>query len=106
MNGVVPYGAGKGRVIAYDTFANDGTISFGVLIPDEEAAEHELNRRALTAAKEFLLSINADPAWVKISGCSRCHIDDLANYAGQLWHLPTFRAWILPKVGCPTPPST
>lgn len=97
---LVPYGSGSGRVIAYDTVANDGAVTFGVLLPEEDVAEHELNRRALAASREFLLATGGDPSWVKISGCSRCHIDDLASFPDQLWHLPAFRAWILPKEGC------
>ena len=105
MNGVVPYAGGGARVIAYDTFANNGTFAFGVLLSYEEAKEHELNRRALAVAREFMLAVNSDPAWIKITGCSFCHIDDLASFPGQLWHLPAFRAWILPKEGCPKPPQ-
>lgn len=103
MSSLVRYGSGSGRVIAYDTIAKDGAVTFGVLLSEDGAAEHELNRRALAASKEFLMATGGDAAWVKISGCSRCHVDDLASFPDQLWHLPAFRAWILPKEGCAKP---
>lgn len=104
MNGVIPYGTGEGRVIVYETSANDGAVTFGVLLPQESAAEHERNRRALAVAKEFVLAMGGDPSWVTLNGCSFCHIARLEDHPSELWHLPAFRAWILPKSGCPKPP--
>ena len=104
MSGVIPYGTGVGRVIVYDISAKEGAVTFGVLLPQEAGSEHERNRRALAVAKEFILAIGGDASWLKLTGCSFCHIAQLEEHPSQLWHLPAFRAWILPKEGCPIPP--
>lgn len=107
MQGVVPYGKGSGSVIVYRTVANDGAMEFGVMLPRDTGAtkekESELNRRALAIAKEFVIATGGDPTWVKLEGCAFCHVDDLSAHPDALWHMPAFRAWILPKDGCPTP---
>lgn len=102
---VIPYHGPAGRVIVYDTYAKDRSIHFDVMLPYVEAKESELNRRALAAAKSFLEAIGADASWVRMSGCSRCHVDDLDRYVGKLWHLTQDDAWIWPLDGCPKPSS-
>lgn len=100
---VVPYAGPAGRVIVYDTYAKDRTIHFDVMLPYAEAKESDLNRRALTVAKSFLEAMGADPSWVQLTGCSRCHIDELERYEGKLWHLTKDSAWVWPLEGCPKP---
>lgn len=100
---VVPYEGPSQKVIVYDTWANERTIHFGVMLPYEETNESELNRRALAAAKSFLTAIGADPTWVSLSGCSRCHVDELDRFKGRLWHLTREGVCILAGEGCPKP---
>jgi hypothetical protein len=100
---VVPYVGPAGRVIVYDTYANDRSIHFDVMLPYSEEKESDLNRRALGVAKTFLEAMGADPSWVQMSGCSRCHIDELERYEGKLWHVPKAGAWLWPLEGCPKP---
>ena len=102
---VVPYVGPGGKVIVYDTHAKDREIHFDVMLPYDEAktSESDLNRRALAVAKSFLEAFGADASWVTISGCSRCHIDEVERYQGKLWHLTGERAWIWPISGCPKP---
>lgn len=106
MSAVVAYPGGQARVIVYDTYAKDRTVHFDVMLEHDETStesESDLNRRALAAAKEYLSAMSLDPSWVSMSGCSRCHVDDVSRYAGQLWHLPEHRAWIWPIDNCPKP---
>lgn len=105
VEGCIPYRGGKGAVIVYDTYTTDRAVHFDVLLPYEvaEGNESRLNRRALAAAKDFLTTFGLDPTWVTISGCSRCHIDELSRFGAQLWLLPNHAAWILPMDGCPKP---
>lgn len=103
---VIPYDGSPGRVVVYDTYANDGAIHFDVMILHDEAAgesESNVNRRALAVAKSFLEAFGADPSWVKLSGCSRCHVDELERYKGKLWFMSREGAWIWPLEGCPKP---
>ena len=102
---VVRYEGPSARVIVYDTYANDRAIHFDVMVPFEDANESDLNRRALAVAKSFLGAIAADPAWVKMSGCSRCHVDELGRDHGKLWHMTKDNAWVWPLEGCPKPSS-
>jgi hypothetical protein len=105
FEGIVPSGRADGRVIVYDTYAKDGALHFDVFLREEEGAkESEMNRRALAVAKAFLEAIAEDPRWVKLSGCTRCHVEDLGDYGpGALWHVRSHDAWIKPLAGCPRP---
>lgn len=100
---VVLYEGPAGRVIVYDTYAKDRTIHFDVMLPYAEAKESDLNRRALAVARSFLEAMGADPSWVQLTGCSRCHIDELERYEGKLWHMTKDSAWVWPLEGCPKP---
>lgn len=104
MLNCLPYAGGAGRVILYGVKTPDGTIQFAVLLREPlHAEESELNRRALAAAKEFLAAMQMDADWLSVSGCSKCHVDDLARFGANLWHIPMHGAWIAPKIGCPKP---
>jgi thiamine monophosphate kinase len=107
MSSVVPYTGGERRVIVYDTYAKDRSIHFDVMLAHDPAraaeSESDLNRRALAAARAYLEAMSLDPTWVTLSGCSRCHVDDVSRYADKLWHLPEHDAWIWPIDNCPKP---
>jgi hypothetical protein len=105
FEGIVPSGNAEGRVVVYDTYARDGELHFDVFLRDEEGAkESDMNRRALAVAKAFLEAIAQDTRWAKLSGCTRCHLEELRDYAPRaLWHVPSHDAWIKPLAGCPRP---
>ena len=102
-----PYSGQGKKVIVYNTYADGGKVHFDVFIPTDKGrasqVPDEMDAKAVEYAKEFLLAIGKPSSNISVNMCERCHIDDTALYANQLWKLQGKEIFIWPMEGCPKP---